>query len=148
MALGSTNASLLADNVPSSILLAKDKRIAIANPLLAPYGLASRQVLESTQQSAMAQENVVLGENVGQAYALIATGNADIGFVALSMVINSDAAAKMQYIEVPAPLHDPILQDALLLIHGANNAAAKAYLDFLKSEEARPILVSNGYGIN
>lgn len=146
LALSSLDASLLAADVPSSIGLAKDKKFAIANPSLAPYGLASRETLDSTQQMQTVQDNIVMGENVGQAYALIATGNADIGFVALSMLVNSGAASKLEYIEVPAALHKPILQDAILLVHGESNVAAIAYLEYVKGDAARSILVSNGYG--
>lgn len=122
------------------------RHLAIANPKLAPYGMAARQTLEELDLWARLQEKIVQGENIGQAFALVATGNAEIGFVALSAVLsprNRNAGSRW---EVPAQMYRPIRQDAVLLAHGAENAAALAFLVYIKGDEARKVIAAFGYG--
>jgi len=89
---------------------------------------------------------VVMGENIGQTYALVATGNADIGVVALSQVIGQQHARLQTYLDVPERFHDPIRQDAVLLSHGQRNAAAKDFLAFLASDAVQMLVSASGYG--
>lgn len=124
------------------------RRLAIANPALAPYGAAARQALESLAAWERAQSRLVLGENVGQAYALTATGNADIALVALAQLHRPDAPASDCPWLVPAELHAPIRQRAVLLARAADNAAARGFLDYLHSPAARRVIRSAGYDLD
>ena len=118
------------------------RRLAMANPKLAPYGLAASQTLETLALNHVLADKIVMGENVGQAYAMVATGNADLGFVALSMI---QPAARTQAWLVPAEYHDPIRQDLVLLKHGQNNPAAQAFIQFLSSRQAGALIETAGY---
>lgn len=120
--------------------------LAIANPALAPYGLAARQALRSLDVWEAVQDKVVMGENVGQTYALVATGNAELGFVALSSLMSRRHERRGRYRVVPEHMHEPVTQEAVLLQRGADNAAAIAFLDYLKTEAAASIVESFGYG--
>ncbi len=119
-------------------------KLALANPRLAPYGEAALQVLDGMQLREQAQPHLVTGENIAQTYQFVATGNAQLGFVALSQVIEDGAAPGGAWV-VPAQLHTPIRQEAVLLQHGASNTAAKAFLAFLRGESARQIIHRYGY---
>jgi len=120
-------------------------RLAVANPRLAPYGLAAAQTLEKLKLEQIPTDKIVTGENVGQAYAMVATGNADLGFVALSMI---EPARQAHTWIVPAEYHDPIRQDLVLLKRGQNNPAALAFLSFLSSSQAQMLIESAGYQSN
>jgi molybdate transport system substrate-binding protein len=120
------------------------RRLAIANPALAPYGLAAQQTLEALGLWQALQPKLVRAGNVSQTLSLIATGNAELGFVALSQVIEQPA---QQYLKIAGELHAPINQDAILLRHGAHNAAAIAFLDYLRSPAALAQIRAAGYGV-
>jgi molybdate transport system substrate-binding protein len=122
-----------------------DGRIAIANPKLAPYGAAAIESLTALGLLQALQPRFVQGENIAQTYQFAATGNAAIGFVALSQVMADGRIAKGSAWVVPASLHAPIRQDAVLLAAGKDNAAATALLAYLKGEKARAIIRSFGY---
>ncbi len=131
-----------------SALAADDVRhIAIANPDLAPYGIAAREALQGLGLWDALQEKIVMGQNIGQTHSMVATGNAQLGFVALSAVLSPRASAKGSRWDVPQDLFAPIRQDAILLKAGAENEAARALLEFLKSAEARKIIAGFGYGL-
>ncbi len=121
------------------------RRLALANPDLAPYGTAARQVLDHLELQTASASRQVLGENIGQTYAFVATGNADLGFVALSQIREPGSAPAGRHDLIPAGWHDPIRQDAILLMKGSENEAARAFMDFLASPEARDIIVTHGY---
>lgn len=126
--------------------LLQDDRIrflAIANPDLAPYGEAARQALVAMNLWERWASRLVYGENVAQAYAMVATGNAEFGLIARSQVSGRDG--RSDYLLVPQVLYEPIRQDAILLERGAGNAAAIALLEFLSTAEARAIIRSFGY---
>ena len=93
------------------------------------------------------ESKIVMGENIGQAYALAATGNAELGLVSLSSVVGNRGANSGSRWDVPPDLHAPIRQDAVLLAHGNANAAAIAFLAYLQSDEARLTIESFGYGL-
>ncbi|MCH9806214.1 MAG: molybdate ABC transporter substrate-binding protein [Alphaproteobacteria bacterium] len=134
--------------------------IAIANPKLAPYGRAAQQVMEKQR---IKSARVVYGQNIAQTFAMVATGNADAGYVARSQVMlefmnlegtsdleqqKSDFQAKAfaRGIEFVHPtLHDPIRQDAVLLKRAKDNPAALAFMAFLKAPETRKTIASFGY---
>ena len=119
------------------------RRIAIANPELAPYGVAAKQVLERLEVREALRPRTAVGQSVGQAFAMTATGNAELGLVALSQALDWDGPAS--YVAVPAEFHAPIDQDAILLNRGADNAAAVAFMAFLRSDAARRIIRDAGY---
>lgn len=113
------------------------RALAIANPKLAPYGLAAMQTLQHLGIDQTVSDKLVRGENVGQAYALVATGNADLGLVARSLVRAADAANAWP---VPATFHEPIHQDMVLLQKGADNAAAVAFMQFVLSDTGQAMV--------
>jgi len=120
-------------------------RLAVANPRLAPYGAAAMQVLEKLGLAGQAKDKLVMGENIGQTHQFAASGNAELGFVALSQVWQDGKLTGGSAWLVPPALHAPIRQDAALLKRGAANAAARALLDFLRSHEAQAVIRSYGY---
>jgi len=89
----------------------------------------------------------VTGENISQAYQFVTTGNAELGFVALSQVMNDDGRIRGSLWRVPQHLYDPIAQDAVLLNRGLNNTAAQEFMQFLMSAEAIGILANYGYSL-
>lgn len=126
------------------------KRLAIANPETAPYGLAARQALEKLGLWKQLQPKIVRGNSVAQTYQFVATRNADIGFVASSQVVAREAKNGTTFGSswlVPATLHEPIDQQAVLLTRAANKDAARAYMAFLKSDDARTIITGYGYAL-
>lgn len=120
-------------------------RLAMANPRLAPYGEAARQTLKALGLQNAAR--IVTGENIAQTYQFVATGNADIGFVALSQILNHGRLPDGAWV-VPTRLYTPIQQNAVLLVHGASNEAAKALIEFLHSESALKIIRRYGYDVS
>ena len=129
-------------------LTANDVRhIAIANPDLAPYGVASREVLQKLGLWDALRGKIVMGQNIGQAHSMVATGNAQIGFVALSALLSPRVSAKGSRWDVPQELFTPLRQDAVLLKQGEKSDAARAFLEFLRSLEARKTIDRYGYGV-
>ena len=119
--------------------------LALANPALAPYGQAARETLVSLGLWESWATRLVYGENIAQAYAMAATGNAELGLLARSQVsVQTDAGA---YVLIPEEFHQPIHQDAVLLERGAGNAAAVALLDFLATPEAKAVISDFGYRV-
>jgi len=118
-------------------------KVAICDPKAAPYGQAAVETMESLKLYDSLQPKLVQGANITQAYQFVDTGNAEIGFVALSQVVGK--AEGSQWV-VPQALYQPIKQDAVLLNKGADSAAAKAFVDFLKGPEASAIIKKYGYG--
>ena len=119
--------------------------LSIANPKTAPYGLAAVETMEKLGVTAKVQPKLVQGENIGQAHQFVSTGNAELGFVALSQVWTDGKFNAGSGWIVPANLHNPIRQDAVILDKGANNAAARALETYLKSDKAKAIIRSYGY---
>lgn len=117
--------------------------LAIANPDLAPYGLAAQQTLATLGLWQPLQAKLVRGQSIAQTFALAETRNADLAFVALSQAIAYRAPAA--YVPVPDELHAPLRQDAVLLAHGRGNAAALALLDYLRGPVAAKTLADFGY---
>lgn len=122
------------------------KHVAIANPKVAPYGAAAMEVLRARGLAEALAPRLVTGESIAQAFQFVATGNAEIGFVALSQVQGPGQPPRGSFWLVPAALHGEIRQDAVLLRAGEKNPAARALLDFLRSEPARAVIREFGYG--
>lgn len=123
------------------------KKLAIANPATAPYGRAARQALEKFGVWADAQPKLVVGENISQTAQFVETGNADAGFVALSLLLSPPLQDRGRWRAVPAELHAPLTHGVVLTTRGAANPAAVRYLAFLRSAAARKILHDFGYGV-
>ena len=123
------------------------KHLALADPKLAPYGAAAVEVLKNQGLLEKLQPLFVQGENIAQTHQFISTGNAELGFVALSQVIDHGKVGTGSGWIVPENLHSPILQDAVLLKTGAENPAAQALLAFLKSPPALAIIEKYGYAL-
>ncbi|RIA56315.1 molybdate ABC transporter substrate-binding protein [Dichotomicrobium thermohalophilum] len=121
--------------------------LAIANPDLAPYGLAAKQTLQHYDLWDALADRIVMGQNIGQTFSMVATQNAQLGFVAKSYVVSPRNEQPGSHWDVPAKAHDPIRQDAVLLKHGTDNAAARAFADFLRSEAARDVIKRFGYAV-
>ena len=126
----------------------KFRRLAMANPRLAPYGAAAAEVLRSLGLLDAMAERIVMGENVGQVYSMVATGNAELGFVALSQALTMTPADAGSRWDVPTELHSQIRQDAVLLYHGRSNVAAREFLRFLTGAEGAGIIRSFGYDMD
>ncbi len=121
------------------------RRIAIANPEHAPYGRAAVAALESAGVHGAVRDRLVLGENVSQAAQFVESGAADIGVVALSIVRAPNLQGVGTFLEVPADLHPPIEQGAVVLARAADRAAAQDFLDYVLSADARPVLERYGF---
>jgi molybdate transport system substrate-binding protein len=121
-------------------------KLAIADPRVAPYGAAAVETLNKLGVLAAWQPQLVQGESVGQAYQFAATGNAPLAFVALSQVMQDGRVGRGSAWIVPAALHAPLKQDAVMLKPGAARPAAAALLQYLRSEAARATLRGYGYG--
>lgn len=147
--LWSHNAEFDPDATLESVLIAGSFRfLAIANPELAPYGLAAEQTLQSLDLWERLQDRVVMGQNIGQTYALVASGNAELGLVALSQLQQPGRRASGRAWAVPQSLHKPILQDAVLLKRACEKPEAKAFLAFLRRPDAGAEIRAFGYGRN
>ena len=116
-------------------------KIAVANPAGAPYGAAAHQTMAALGLAAALTPKIVEGTSIGQTFQFVETGNAELGFVALAQTIGRGGSMWV----VPAHLHAPIRQDAILLTRASDNAAANAFLDFLKGAEARAVVARYGY---
>ena len=125
----------------------KFQRIAVANPKLAPYGAAAVETMTKLGVLKALQPKIVQGDNIAQTYQFTATENAQLGFVALSQVMSEGKIAQGSAWLVPAHLHAPIQQDALLLTPGADNPAAKALMIFLRSERVKRLIRTYGYDV-
>jgi molybdate transport system substrate-binding protein len=121
------------------------KHIAIAAPKLAPYGAAALQALTQLGLLTALTPRLVQGESIGQTYSFVATGNAELGFVALSQVVENGAIRTGSGWIVPAHLHTPLQQDAVLLMRARNKPAARALLAFLRKNKSRTVIRSFGY---
>jgi len=147
LVLWSVEADRVGDDGQIVLLQGEFRRLAMANPDLAPYGLAARQVLEGLNLFAALRDRIVFGENVGQTHAMVATGNAELGFVARSYVDSPRNPAPGSRWTVPETLHEPIRQDAVLLLRGEDNSAARDLLAYLRRPAVRQVIAGHGYGV-
>jgi molybdate transport system substrate-binding protein len=117
-------------------------KLSIANPSAAPYGLAAVETLKALKVYDGLKDKIVQGNSIAQAFQFIATGNAELGFVALSQLAGNNGGSRWI---VPQSLYTPIRQDAVLLRTGAANPVAVSFLKFLKGSTAREIIGRFGY---
>ena len=118
------------------------RHLAIANPKLAPYGKAAREVLQARGVWNALKAKTVRGENISQTFQFVSSGNAELGLVAWSQVKQPGHPMTGSWWKVPQPLYTPIEQQAVLL---KENTAARAFLSFMKSEKSRALIRSFGY---
>jgi len=134
------------EGMPRALARPAFRKLAIANPETAPYGAAARATLERLGYWDSLQPALVRGENIGQAFQFVASGNAQLGFVALSQVLALKGTSH-KYWAVPGDLYEPIDQQAVALTNGDNALGGKAFLQFLRSPAARKVIRSAGYGL-
>lgn len=143
LALWSRDTNVLAEDGVAVLRGSQFRNIAIANPRTAPYGVAAREVLTALGLFESLESRLIVGENVGQAFAFVATGSAELGLVALSGVLNQKLTGSRW--DVPSHLHAPIRQDGVLLVRGASNAAAMDLLAYLQTRETKKNIFLLGY---
>lgn len=123
------------------------RKIALANPRLAPYGRAAQQVLEKMGLWNQLQPKIVLGENIGQSYQFVVSKNTDLGFVAWSQLKADSEIKGKNYWLVPDTYYQPLLQDGILLKKGEKNKLAWEFINYLKTDKVKKIIAQFGYGI-
>lgn len=143
LALWSLDPALVGPDPVATLADARLHHLAIANPELAPYGAAAKAVLVTLGMYDAVKGKLVIAENIGQAHAMVKSGAASAGFLAAPALAGDTTGSRW---DVPAHLHAPIRQDAVLLVHGADNEAARAFLAFLAGSEARAAIAAAGYG--
>ena len=134
----------LVDDGGAVLASGRFEKLAIADPAAAPYGLAAIQTLKALKLYDRLQPKIVQGASIAQAYQYVATGAAELGFVALSQVVNERGGSRWL---VPEADHAPIDQQAVLLFPGAKDPAARAFLSFLKGPTAIAIIRRYGYEV-
>ena len=145
LALWSNNAERVREETLNRLLEVEFRWLAIPEPRVAPYGNAARQVLENLDVWPALETRIVTGQNVAQTFAMIETGNAQLGLVALSQALAYEGPASYQV--VPSMLYEPIRQDAILLQRAVENSAAHEFLEFLKTPIAAEIIERYGYSV-
>jgi molybdate transport system substrate-binding protein len=149
LALWSKNPALV-DN-KGQVLLSKNtdknsfKKLAIADPKLAPYGAAAIEVIEGMGASAKVMTKLVQGDSIGQAFQFVMTENAELGFVAYSQISTDGRIMQGSAWVVPQNLYTPLRQDAALLSLGKDNAAALALIKYMRTDRAKTIIRTYGY---
>ena len=136
----------LVDDQGTVLASGKFNKLAVANPKLAPYGAAAVQVIQARGLTDTLAPKLVTGESIAQTYQFVFTGNAELGFVALSQVVVPGKPVTGSFWRVPSHLHAQIRQDAVLLKNGEKNPAAAALLAYLQSPAAKAVMQSYGYG--
>lgn len=127
------------DGVKDKLLFDYAKRIAVANPRLAPYGLAAQQVLQSLGAYEKNKSKLVLGENINQAYLFVRSGNVELGLLSYAQVVGSQES---YYWLIPNQMHEPIEQQAIIL---KDSSAARALFKFMQSKQALQMISEQGY---
>lgn len=123
------------------------RRLAIANPRLAPYGAAARETMERLGVWAALQPRLVLGENIAQTYQFVSSGNVEMGFVAYSQIREPGKTTAGSFWLVPQSLYAPIRQNAALLARAQGSQGAREFLAFLRSHAARELIQAYGYDL-
>jgi molybdate transport system substrate-binding protein len=144
-----TRSDVDVSDLAAAIRSAGVKKIAIAQPRTAPYGRAAEAALATLQVETEAKTKIVFGESIAQTAQFVETGNADLGFVALSLVISPRLAQRGRWHEIAPAWYAGVSLDhaAVLTLRGATNPIARRYLEFLGSDAARKILRDFGYGV-
>ena len=144
LALWSAGPDLIKDS-PDILQTDQFERIALANPRLAPYGVAATEVMQALGVEARLRSKQVLGENIAQTYQFVYTGSARIGFVALSQLSSNGQIRSGSAWIIPDSLHSPVRQDAVQLRRSTANPAAAEFLQLLRSAAGQSLLEEYGY---
>ncbi|MFT5840332.1 MAG: molybdate transport system substrate-binding protein [Flavobacteriales bacterium] len=137
-----------ANKIETKLTRGAFNKLAMANPKVAPYGAAALQVLTHLKLIEGTQSKWVRGANIAQTYQFVSSGNADLGFIALSQILGIDKVQKLKegsYWLVPDIMHSPIKQDVVLLNWAAKSLGAKAFLNFIHTDKAQNIITRFGY---
>lgn len=145
LTLWSPDPKMIGTDGAKTLAAARFGKLAMANPKLAPYGAAAQQTLDSLGLAKKLASHIVMGANIGQTFAMVSTGNADLGFVALSYVLSNRNQQQGSRWDVPSKDYMPIRQDAVLTMHGRDNPVARTFLKFLRSPQAVSIIKRYGY---
>ncbi len=138
----------LAGTALKSLDTTRVSRLAIANPKLAPYGLAAEQALDRLGFLKSLSGRFVFGENIGQTFAMAASGNVTAGLIAKSQLASLPDDQRGHWIDVPSTLHEPILQDGVLIMRAEDNTVARSFISFMKSDKVTGIIKRFGYGVS
>jgi len=135
----------LVDDKGEVLRAGRFEHLAIANPKLAPYGLAAMETLKALGVADALQGKLVTGESITQAQQFVVSGSAELGFIAFAQIHRDGKLIDGSHWLVPARLHTPIRQDAVVLDKGKGSAAAAALMDYLKSPAALAVIRTYGY---
>ena len=135
----------LGNDAVSVLRSKKFRTLAMANPRLAPYGAAALQTLQALDLSEALADRIVMGENIAQAYALVASGNASVGFIATAQLAGSPGRGNSW--PVSPELYQPIRQELVLLPRGAENPAAREFIEYLLGPAGRKRIAAAGFGL-
>ena len=124
---------------------ARFARIAIANPLHAPYGQRAEQALRTSGMWEQLEPKLVYGESIAQTAQFVQTGAAQIGIIALALAMSPELASEGGYFLIPDTLHDPLKQGFIITQRAANNIAAARFAAYMQTESARNVLVRHGF---
>ncbi|MDR4496047.1 MAG: molybdate ABC transporter substrate-binding protein [Nitrospirales bacterium] len=147
LTLWSSDPDMIKEDGKAVLENGKFEHLAIANPVTAPYGAAAKKTLESLNLWDRVKDRIVQGENIGQTFQFVFSKNAQLGFVALSQILDPKIHGSGSRWDVPAAFHDPLEQEAVLLMTGQNQTAAKAFLEYVKGDTSRAIIERFGYGL-
>ena len=123
------------------------QKLAIANPVHAPYGIAAKEFLTGLGLWEPLRSHLVYGENIAQAFQFAATGNASLAIVSRSVSLQADERTEVCSVPIPENSHAVIRQQAVQLVNASNAVAAKEFVDFLLGPESRAIILAHGYGL-
>jgi len=143
LVLYSTDAALVTGE--ETLTAGEFQKLSVADPETAPYGVAAIETMTALGVIEVLRPKFVTGTNISQAYQFVQSNSAEIGFVALSQISQVEGGSRWI---VPAELHEPIRQDAVLLKTGEDNPAATAFVNFLKGDQAHAIIEKYGYALN
>ncbi len=132
-------------NGAESLLDERAKKVAIANPKLAPYGRAAVEALKHLKVHEQIESRLVLGENIAQTAQFLETGAADVGVIALSLALAPAMKDKGRYWLIPSDAHAPLKQGGVILKHTSQEATARALIKYLQGEEARTVMRRYGF---
>jgi molybdate transport system substrate-binding protein len=131
-----------------ALLAPSIKKIAIANPQHAPYGKAAVSAMEKAGVYDKVKDKLVLGENISQTASFVVSGSADVGIVALSLALSPNMKSKGRFTEIPGTDYPPIEQACVILRASKNTAAAKAFLEFMKTDTIKDVLRNYGFEVS
>ena len=147
LTLWSADSDLIDKNGKTVLSDGTFEHLAIANPKTAPYGTAAQRTLQALGLWGHVKDRLVQGENIGQTFQFVFSTNAELGFVALSQVLDGKINGAGSRWDVSEGLHDPLRQQAVLLVNGQGNDAARAFLSYVKGPKALNVIQRFGYGV-